>query len=277
MALSIQSNVASLQAQSNLANTQRALSMNFQKLSSGYRINSASDDAAGLGISENMTAQTRSFTVAERNTNNGISMAQTAEGALGQMSGMLGRLRELAVQGSNGDLTSTDRGFLDTEFTALKSEVDRISSSTTYNGKALLSGTAATTTFQVGINNTTNDQIGISFGGVDLTTLGLSTSSVSGATATNAQASIDAVDTAIAFVSTQRSQYGSVMNRMQVTVSNIQSMRTNLTAANSRIKDTDIAEETASMARNQVLSQAGAAVLAQANQAPQLAMTLLRG
>jgi flagellin len=277
MALSIQSNVASLQAQSNLSNTQRALSMNFQKLSSGYRINSAADDAAGLGISENMTAQTRSFTVAERNTNNGISMAQTAEGALGQMSGMLGRLRELAVQGSNGDLTSTDRGFLDTEFTALKSEVDRISSSTTYNGKALLSGTAATTTFQVGINNTTNDQIGISFGGVDLTTLGLSTSSVSGATATNAQASIDAVDTAIAFVSTQRSQYGSVMNRMQVTVSNIQSMRTNLTAANSRIKDTDIAEETASMARNQVLSQAGAAVLAQANQAPQLAMTLLRG
>ncbi len=277
MALSIQSNVASLQAQSNLANTQRALSMNFQKLSSGYRINSASDDAAGLGISENMTAQTRSFTVAERNTNNGISMAQTAEGALGQMSGMLGRLRELAVQGSNGDLTSTDRGFLDTEFTALKSEVDRISSSTTYNGKALLSGTAATTNFQVGINNTANDQIGISFGGVDLTTLGLGSSSVSGATATNAQASIDAVDTAIAFVSTQRSGYGAVMNRMQVTVSNIQSMRTNLTAANSRIKDTDIAEETASMARNQVLSQAGAAILAQANQGPQLAMTLLRG
>ncbi len=275
--LTIQNNIASLQAQSNLANTQRSLAMNFQKLSSGYRINSAADDAAGLGISENMSAQTRSFTVAERNTNNGISMAQTAEGALGQMSGMLGRLRELAVQGSNGDLTSTDRGFLDTEFTALKSEVDRISTATTYNGKQLLSGTAASIVFQVGINNTTNDQIGITFGGVDLTSLGLSTTSVSGATATNAQSAIDAVDTAIAAVSTQRSNYGSAMNRMQVTVTNIQSMRTNLTAANSRIKDTDIAEETASMARNQVLSQAGAAVLAQANQAPQLAMSLLRG
>jgi flagellin len=275
--LTIQNNIASLQAQSNLGNTQRALAMNFQKLSSGYRINSAADDAAGLGISENMSAQTRSFTVAERNTNNGISMAQTAEGALGQMSGMLGRLRELAVQGSNGDLTSTDRGFLDTEFTALKSEVDRISTATTYNGKQLLSGTAASIVFQVGINNTTNDQIGITFGGVDLTSLGLSTTSVSGATATNAQSAIDAVDAAIASVSTQRSNYGSAMNRMQVTVTNIQSMRTNLTAANSRIKDTDIAEETASMARNQVLSQAGAAVLAQANQAPQLAMSLLRG
>lgn len=277
MALTIQSNIASLEAQRNLATSQKSLAMNFQKLSSGYRINSAADDAAGLGISEGMTAQTRSFTIAERNTNNGISMAQTAEGALGQMSGMLGRLRELAVQGSNGDLTSTDRGFLDTEFSALKSEVDRISASTTYNGKALLSGTAATTNFQVGIQNTANDQIGVTFGGVDLTSLGINAASVSGATATNSQSAIDSVDVAIAAVSTQRSNYGAAMNRMQVTVTNLQSMRTNISAANSRIKDTDIAEETSSMARNQVLSQAGAAVLAQANQAPQLAMTLLRG
>jgi flagellin len=277
MALYVQTNVASLEAQRNLATTQKSLTANFQKLSSGYRINSASDDAAGLGISEQMTAQIRSYAVAERNTNNGISMAQTAEGALGQVGSMLQRMRELSVEGSNGDLTSTDRGFLDTEFTQLKQEIDRISTSTTFNSQSLLSGTANTITFQVGINNTTNDQISVVFGGVDLTSLGVNGSSVSGATATNAQAAIDSIDAAIAQVSTQRSNYGAAMNRMQVTVSNIQSMNTNLSAANSRIRDVDIASETASMARNQVLSQAGAAVLAQANQAPQLAMTLLRG
>jgi flagellin len=277
MALYVQTNVASLEAQRNLATTQKSLTANFQKLSSGYRINSASDDAAGLGISEQMGAQIRSYAVAERNTNNGISMAQTAEGALGQVGSMLQRMRELAVEGSNGDLTSTDRGFLDTEFTQLKQEVDRISTSTTFNGQGLLSGTANTITFQVGINNTSNDQINVVFGGVDLTALGLNGSSVSGATATNAQTAIDSIDAAIATISTQRSNYGAAMNRMQVTVSNIQSMSTNLSAANSRIKDVDIAQETAAMSKNQVLSQAGAAVLAQANQAPQLALTLLRG
>jgi len=277
MPLYVQTNIASMEAQRNLAATQTKLSVTFQRLSSGFRINGAADDAAGLAIADQMQADTRSYAVAERNTNNGISMAQTAEGALGQIGGMLGRLRELAVQGSNGDLTSTDRGFLDNEFSALKTEVDRISASTTYNGKALLSGSATTTTFQVGINNTANDQIGVSFGGVDLTALGINGATVSGATATNSQSAFDAVDTAIAAVSAQRSNFGTAMNRMQVTVSNIQSMRTNLSAANSRIRDTDIAEETAAMARNQVLSQAGAAVLAQANQAPQLAMTLLRG
>lgn len=276
MSLSVQTNVASLQAQANLANTQKALATNFQRLSSGFRINSASDDAAGLGISNQMDAQISSYSVAERNTNNGISMAQTAEGALGQVSTMVQRLRGLAVEGSNGDLTSTDRGFLDTEFTSLKQEIDRISTSTTYNGQALLSGAANTVTFQVGINNTTNDQIGVGFGGIDLTSLGLNNSSVSGATAANAQSSIDAADAALATISTQRASYGASMNRMQVTVSNIQSMRTNLSAADSRIKDVDVAEETAQMARNNVMSQAGAAVLAQANQAPQLAMKLLQ-
>jgi flagellin len=224
-----------------------------------------------------MSAQIRSYSVAERNTNNGISMAQTAEGALGQVGSMLARMRELSVEGSNGDLTATDRNFLDTEFTQLKQEIDRISTSTTFNGQALLSGATNTVTFQVGINNTANDQIGVTFGGVDLTSLGINNASVAGATATSAQAAIDSIDQAIQIVSTERSIYGAAMNRMSVTVSNIQSMRTNLAAANSRIKDVDVAEETAAMARNQVLSQAGAAVLAQANQAPQLAMSLLKG
>jgi len=277
MALYIQSNVASLAAQSNLATTQTALATNFQHLSSGYRINTAADDAAGLGISEQMTAQIRSYAVAQRNTNNGISMSQTAEGALGQVSTMLQRMRELAVEGSNGDLTSTDRSYLDTEFGQLQQEIDRISNSTTFNGQSLLSGSSNTITFQVGINNTTSDQINVVFGGIDLTSLGLNNSSVGGATATSASSAITAVDSAMAIVSNQRSNYGAAMNRMEITVSNIQSMSTNLSAANARIKDVDIAAETASMAQNQVLSQAGASVLAQANQAPQLAMKLLGG
>jgi flagellin len=277
MALYIQTNLPSLEAQKNLATTQRMVNTTFQRLSSGYRINTAADDAAGLAISEKMGAQIRSYTVAERNTNNGISMAQTAEGALGQVGSMLARLRELAVQGSNGDLTATDRGFLDTEFTSLKAEIDRISQSTTFNTKQLLGGVSNTITFQVGINATAADQISVVFGGVDLTTLGINASSVSGATSANALASIAAVDTAIANVANQRSNYGAAMNRFQVTIANLQSIRTNTSAANSRIKDADIAEETAALSRNQVLSQAGSAILAQANQTPQLALGLLRG
>jgi flagellin len=277
MALDIQTNLPSLEAQRNLARTQAGQAVTFQRLSSGYRINTAADDAAGLAISESMMANIRSYTVAERNTNNGISMAQTAEGALGQVGSMLARLRELAVQGANGDLTSTDRGFLDTEFTSLKAEIDRISQSTTFNSKALLGGAASTITFQVGINATAADQISVVFGGVDLTTLGINASSVTGATSVNALAAITAVDTAIANVANQRSNYGAAMNRFQVTIANLQSIRTNTSAANSRIKDADIAEETASLSRSQVLSQAGAAILAQANQTPQLALGLLKG
>jgi flagellin len=240
------------------------------------RINSASDDAAGLGIRENLNAQVRSLSVAERNSNNAISMAQTAESALGQVSGILTRMRELAVQGANGDLGATDRGYLDTEFQSLRSEITRISDSTLFNGRQLLGGAATTVTFQVGINNTTSDRIDVSFGGVDLTALGINASSVSGATAANSQTAIASLDTAIGTVSSRRATFGASMNRLSTTVSNLQSMRTNMSAANSRIADVDVAEETASMARNQVLSQAAVSVLAQANQAPQLALSLLR-
>jgi len=203
-------------------------------------------------------------------------MAQTAESALGQVGGILTRMRELAVQGSNGDLGSTDRGYLDTEFQSLRDEITRISDSTLFNGKQLLSGASTTMTFQVGINNTTSDRIDVVFGGVDLTALGINASSVSGATATNSQASIDSLDAAIATVSSRRASFGASMNRLGTTVSNLQSIKTNMSAANSRIADVDVAEETASMARNQVLAQAAVSVLAQANQAPQLAMNLLR-
>lgn len=277
MSLYIQTNVASLQAQKNLASTQKMQSQSYERLSSGLRINSAADDAAGLAVSESLGAQIKSYSVAERNTNNGISMAQTAEGALGQVSGILGRMRELAVQGSNGDLSGTDRGYLDTEFTQLKSEIDRIGTSTKFDGQALLSGASNTVTFQVGINNSASDQISVVFGGVDLTSLGVNGASVSGATATNSQNAITAIDTAIQNTSTRRADFGASMNRMNVTVSNLQSMRTNMSAANSRIRDVDVAEETAALSRNQVLAQAGVSILAQANQAPQLAMSLLRG
>jgi flagellin len=276
MALYIQTNIASLDAQRALSTNQSKLNVTFQRLSSGYRINTAADDAAGLAISENMRAQIRSYSAAERNTNSAISMAQTAEGALGQISSILIRLRELAVQSANGELSSSDRGYLDIEFTQLKNEIDRIVNSTTFNNTALLSGTSTTIDFQVGIANTTSDRISVNFGGVDLSSLGLSASTVVGSTAANSQAAISAIDAAIAAVSTKRADFGATMNRLEVAVANTQSMRSNLTAANSRIRDVDVAEETAMMAKLQVLSQAGAAVLAQANQLPQVALGLLK-
>lgn len=277
MSLYINTNVASLDAQRNLARTQLALTENFQKLSSGFRINTAADDAAGLGISESLRAQVRSYSVAERNTNNAISMAQTAEGALGQVSSILTRMRELAVQGSNGDMTATDRSYLDTEFTNLKNEIDRIASSTKFNGKDLLAGSSSTIDFQVGIDNNATDRIAIVFGNVSLTTLGVSAATVSGATATSSQAAIGTIDAAMTNVSTRRADFGAAMNRLGITVANIQSMRTTISAANSRIRDVDVAEETAALARNQVLSQAGMSILAQANQSPQAALSLMRG
>jgi flagellin len=272
VAITINTNVASLDAQRNLSRTQSDQRVNFQRLSSGMRINSASDDAAGLGISVNLQAQVRSLSVAERNTNNAVSMAQTAESALGQVGGILTRMRELAVQGSNGDLGATDRGYLDTEFQSLRSEITRIADSTVFNGRQLLGGAATTITFQVGIQNTTSDRIDVGFGGVDLTALGIAATNVSGATAANSQAAITSIST----VSSRRALFGATMNRMSSTVSNLQSMRSNMSAAYSRIADVDVADETASMARNQVLSQAAVSVLAQANQAPQLALSLLR-
>ena len=277
MALVINTNIASLEAQRNLAHSQGALATTFQKLSSGMRINTAADDASGLAISENMQAQIRSFGTAERNANNAVSMAQVAEGALGQMSSILSRMRELAVQGANGDLNTTDRTYLNTEFVSLRDEIDRMVQSTKFNGKDLLSGPSVAIDFQVGINNTAADKISVDFGNVTLAALGISTTTVDGADATNSLAAIDSVEAAISTISGRRADYGAVMNRLQLTVANTQSMRTNLSSANSRIRDVDVAEETAAMARSQVLSQAGVSVLSQANQAPQLAMKLLGG
>jgi flagellin len=276
MALSINSNIASLSAQGNLAKAQMGLQKSFERLSSGLRINSAADDAAGLAVSESLRAQTRSYAVAERNANNGISMVSTAEAGLGEVSSMIVRMRELAVQASNGDMTTADRANIDTEFQELVDEVDRVATSTTFNGVSLLSGAATPMDFQVGIGTAASDKISVSFGGISSTTLGINASNVTGATAANAQLAITALDTALATVSDARADFGAKNNRLQVAVSTTQTMRTNLEAANSRIRDVDVAEETSKMARSQVLLQAGTAVLSQANQAPQLALSLLR-
>ncbi len=273
MPLVIQTNTAALSAQKNLGMNQKQLAGSFQKLSSGFRVNSAADDAAGLAVSESMKSQIRSFTVAERNAGDAISMAQTAEGALGDVHDVMGRLRELAMQSSNGSLTNTDRGYLNTEFTALKSEITRIQGSAKFNGVSLLNATAASVKFQVGLNNAAVDQISVTFGGVALTTLLAATTAVS--TATAALISLARIDSAIGSVSGYRAKYGAAMNRMDVATSNIQTMRLNTAAANSRIRDVDVATETSNLARNQVLSQAGVSILAQSNQLPNLAFGLL--
>ena len=276
MALTINTNVASMNAQRSLGATQARLNGNLGRLSSGQRINTAADDSAGLAISERFKSQIRSFGQAERNANDGVSMLQTAEGALNEISGVLTRIRELAVQSANGTLGSAERVYIDNENLALQAEITRISDVTEFNGTKLLDGTVSTgATLQVGINGTTNDQISFSIQDSDFSTL--TGAAVSLSTQTNAQAALTTLDTAINAVSTIRAGLGTVQNRLNVTVANLGSARENISAANSRIRDVDVAAETAELTRNNILVQAGVSVLSQANQAPQAALTLLRG
>ena len=275
MALVIQTNVASLEAQRNLYKSQSALQTTFNKLSSGYRINTAKDDAAGLAISESLKSQVKTLTVNERNAGDAISMSQTAEGALGEISNIVLRMRELSAQASNGSLQSADRNFIQTEFSNLQAETKRIMTSTKFNGKQLITSAYRSEAFQVGINNTNDDRIAISFGGIDLKLLTGTSTTVSGS-AGNARTALDTIDTALFRVSQARARFGAMMNRFETTISNIQSVRLNLSSANSRIRDVDVAEEAATQSKNQVLTQAGTSVLSQANQTPQGALSLLR-
>ncbi len=275
MALYINTNVASEGAQKNLLANQAKLMTSFTRLSSGLRINTAKDDAAGLAISESLKSQIRSFNVAERNASDGISMAQTAEGALGEVHNILGRMRELAVQASNGNLLEADRDFLQTEFSSLQAEITRIQGSAKFNGTALVGTTANTIALQVGLDATTTDQISITLGGVSLGDVTAGANTLAGATEDAARDALGTIDDAINSVSTSRATFGAAMNRLEVAQSSIQTMRLNLSAANSRIRDVDVASETANLSRNQVLTQAGISVLAQANQLPQLAFGLL--
>jgi flagellin len=276
MSLTIKTNIPSLQAQKNLAKSTAALHSSFDRLSSGLRIVSAADDAAGLAISESMSTQIRSFSIAERNAQDAVSMVQTAEGALAEVHSIMGRMRELAMQGANGSLTAVDRGFLDTEYQALKSEIGRIQGAAKFNGKELLSLNVSTIQFQIGLDDASSDQLTLTFGGFGLTTITGSANTISGSGITGALGALSVIDNALSIVSTERAKYGASMNRLGTTISSIETMRLNLSAANSRIRDVDVATETAALAKNQVLSQAGVSVLAQANKLPELALNLLQ-
>jgi flagellin len=275
MALRINTNPVSLRAQHNLSRAQGALTSNVERLSSGLRINRAGDDAAGSSISSKLSSDVRGLKQASRNTNDAVSVIQTAEGAMGEINGLLTRMRELAVQAANGaTMTATDRGYIDQEFQLLESEINRIVNVTEFNGQKLIDGTiSAGVDFQVGMNNTANDRIALSVADSDSTSLGINDDVLT--SQTGAQAAIDALDTAIQSVATTRGTLGTTQNRLTVTLSNLSNMHENLSAANSRIMDVDVAEESASMTRNQILQQAGVAVLAQANALPQSALALI--
>lgn len=280
MSLSILTNVASLNAQRNLASTQNSLASSIGKLSSGQRINKAGDDAAGLGISENLKANIRSLSQAQRNANDGVSMSQVAEGAMNEMQGIVSRMRELSVQSANSTLGSTERGYIQTEFKQLSDEINRIGSVTDFNGQKLLNGSASTgLTMQVGIYNSSNDRVSMSITKLTTSTLGSSSLHLASATlstVTGARNAIGAFDKAIQQLSQARAKVGASQNRLQITVSNLASSQENLSAANSRIRDVDVASETANLTKSQILSQAGLAVLAQANSLPQSALSLLQ-
>ncbi|NOZ26191.1 MAG: flagellin FliC [Nitrospirae bacterium] len=280
MALIINTNAASLVAQRNLAVNNSALGKSVQRLSSGLRINSAADDAAGLSISEKLNAQIRSISVAIRNAQDGVSLAQVAEGGLSEIGSILARMRELAEQAANGTLGDTERSALDNEYSQLINEIDRISNVTEFNGIKLLDGSksSAGVTLQVGFQNTTNDRITF-FSGVaatDTSKLGLTGIFGTISSAANAQSALTQIDSAITTVAQRRGTLGAIQNRLDSTVSNLRVASENLTAANSRIRDADFAYETARFTRNQILVQAATSILAQANVLPQNALQLLR-
>ncbi len=273
--ISVASNIASLNARRNLSNTHNNLSKSIERLSSGLRINRAADDAAGLAISESMRTQLRGLQQAERNSQDAISLIQTAEGGLQQVTNVVSRMRELAVQAANeGTMDSTQRGYLHQEFDLLESELNRIVNVTEYNGQQLIDGSAsAGLSFQIGMRNSDNDRISISLSSVNATSLGLNDEALS--TASQAQAAISALDAALTLVNTERGTLGATQNRLEMTINNLMNMEENLAAADSRIRDADIAEESAKLSRAQILEQAGTSVLAQANQLPQSVLSLI--
>jgi flagellin len=272
--MSIRTNVASLGAQTNLMKTEQSLDSSLAKLSSGFRITKAGDDAAGLGISTNLGAQIRSYNQAARNAADGVSVVQTAEAALNETTNILTRLRELAMQSSSDGLGNTERGYIQNEVGALTTEIDRIAQSTEFNGKSLLNGAGTTLTFQVGIRNVAaNDRISVTT--VDATAATLSVNALSLSSQASAQSALNTLDTAIQTISSARATLGAVANRLSSVQNTIATDAESLTSANSRIRDVNVAQETANMTSSQVLMQAGISVLAQANQTPQLALKLL--
>ena len=282
MAMSVNTNVTSLNAQRNLAASQSSLTTSMQRLSSGLRVNSAKDDAAGLAIADRMASQVRGMNVATRNANDGISMAQTAEGALGKVGDSLQRMRELAVQARNSTNSDDDKDSLDKEFQELSSEILRVLGGTTFNGKAILGDSAGAQDFQIGANTTGDDLITVTT--TDMTADPSITAAVDPGTvvidSTTDTASlktvIDAIDGAINRVNSERAMLGATQNRFDAVISNLATSIENQSAAKSRIMDADFASETANLSRAQILQQAGTAMVSQANQMPQQVLSLLR-
>jgi len=273
MGMSIRTNVSALDAQKNLMGTENDLNSSLAKLSSGFRITKAADDAAGLAISVNLGAQIRSYNQSVRNANDAINVVQTADSSLNETQNILTRLRELASQSASSGVSNTERGYIQNEVDGLISEVDRIANATEYNGVALLN-TSAQLTFQVGIRNVAaNDQIVVTTSSATATTLGVSALSL--ATLTGAEAALGAIDTALQSVSSTRATLGAQQNRFNTVISVATQASVSLSSAKSRIMDVDVAEETSNMSRTQILMQAGVSVLSQANQLPQVALKLL--
>jgi flagellin len=276
--ISLQTNVTSINAQRVSRKTSVALSTSMERLSSGFRINSAQDDAAGLGISERLRAQIRGLKQASRNANDALSVTQTAEGVMSEVSNILIRMRELSVQASSDSVTNTERGYINTEFLELKSEVNRLVKSTKFNGLTLLDGTFTNKDFQIGFEkgDSTDTVIQVSIGNVGATGLGIDTSAnASLSTKTSAQTSMTSLDTAIDSLNSARATIGAKGNRLLSAAAAVDVTVENLASANSRIRDADIALETSNFSRAQVLMQAGVSMLSQANAQPQLALRLL--
>jgi flagellin len=258
------------------AGTKWGLDKSLERLSSGYRINRAGDDAAGLAISENLRAQVRGLKQASRNAQDGVSLVQVAEGGLNEVSSILIRLRELAVQAASDTIGPVERQFLNVEYDQLVSEIDRIADSTEFNGTPLLSGSGSVLDFQVGTRNDPNiDRLSFDASKADANSAAIGVNLTSVADKASAQTSLAAIDSAIVSVSAMRADFGAIQNRLQSTIGNIAVSVENLSAANSRIRDVDVAEETAEMTRNNILLQAGTSVLAQANQTSNTALSLL--
>jgi flagellin len=276
MGLRINTNVASLNAQRNLSGTKLMMDKTLEKLASGQRINRAGDDAAGLAISENLKAQIRGLSQAERNAQDGVSLVQIAEGALSEVLNILIRLRELGVQAASDTIGSTERKFLNVEFEQLMSEVDRIANSTEFNRVPLLNGTGAVFDIQIGTrNDPMSDRLTFDASSADVNVAALGLNLASIADKISAQNSLSAIDQAIINVSGIRADFGALQNRLQSTINNLAVNVENLSAANSRIRDTDIAKETAELTKSNILVTAGTSVLAQANNSTKMALGLI--
>lgn len=276
MGLRINTNTAALNAQRTLSNTTRAQQASLERLSSGNRINKSGDDAAGLAISENLRAQIRGLRQAKRNASDGVSLVQVTEGGLNEISNILIRLRELAVQAASDTIGDTERSFTDREFQSLKSEVQRIAENTTFNGIPLLSGRENPIDIQVGVQNKANDRLSYdtAFANVQVEALGLTDGMVG--SKVGAQTSLGQIDASLKHVNEVRSTLGAMQNRLQSTINNLSIYDENLSAANSRIRDVDIAEESSEITKQNILQQSGVSVLAQANSSQQMALKLLQ-